>query len=217
MLDFSDARLKMVDNQLRAGGVSDHRLLAAMGEVRRELFVPAERRDLAYADLVHPLGNGRYLGAPAPFAQVVQLAEVGHSDHVLVIGAGAGYGAAVLARIAVEVSGLEADAALASTAQANLAAEGAGQVRIVVGGFDGTSLVNRRFDAIIVEGTVDREPIHLFALLNDGGRLVALVQANGPATAMLYVKSGDEVTARSAFNASLPPLPSVSQPEVFAF
>ena len=97
MVDFAAARRKMVDNQLRTNNITDHRLLGAMGEVRREAFLPADRHALAYSDVVHGLGGDRFLGAPAPFAQLVQLAEVSAEDHVLDVGAGTGYGTAVLA------------------------------------------------------------------------------------------------------------------------
>jgi protein-L-isoaspartate(D-aspartate) O-methyltransferase len=216
MLDYSDARLKMVDNQLRPGAVSDHRLLAAMGEVPRELFVPTERQALAYADLVHPVANGRFLAAPTPFARLVQLAEIKHSDHVLVVGAGVGYGVAVISHLAAEVAGLEVDPALAAIAESNLARAGV-RASIAVGEFDAASLLHLRFDAIVVEGMVDAEPTHLFPLLSEGGRLVALVRGGGPATAIAYVKSGDEVTARSEFNASLPPLPVARATDEFRF
>ena len=90
MADYANARLKMVDNQLRTSGVMDHRILTAMGAVRREAFLPADREALAYADVSHPLGGGRYLGAPAPFARLLQLAEITATDRALDVGAGTG-------------------------------------------------------------------------------------------------------------------------------
>lgn len=214
MADFAAARLKMVDNQLRTSAVNDHRVLAAMGEVPRERFVPAERQALAYADVAHALGADRYLGPPAPFAKLVQLAEIKHTDRVLDVGAGTGYDTAVLARLGAEVTGLEADAALAQQASANLA--GVGNAHIVVGPLDGSGL-SENYDVIVVSGAIDAEPMQFFSRLNDGGRLVALVRSAGPAVAMVYVRAGDEVTARSEFNTSLPPLARVKRADTFTF
>jgi protein-L-isoaspartate(D-aspartate) O-methyltransferase len=217
MADFAAARLRMVDNQLRTSAVSDHRLLTAMGDVPRELFVPAARRELAYADVVHALGGDRFLGAPAPFARLVQLAEIEHTDTILDIGAGTGYGTGVLARLGAEVTGLEADAALAEAARGNLATLGVQNARVEAGPLDGSGLGRAQFDVIMIEGALDAEPAALFEHLAEGGRLVALVQAGGPAVAMVYVRSGGEVTARSEFNTTLPPLARIARGDTFAF
>lgn len=217
MADFATARLRMVDNQLRTSTVTDHRLLSAMGEVPREAFLPADREALAYADVVHALGGDRYLGAPAPFARLVQLAEIAATDHVLDVGAGTGYSTAVLSRLAAEVTGLEPDPELADKARANLAAIGVANATIAVGGFDGSSLPVDHFDAIVVEGTLRAEPTSLFHLLRDGGRLVALISADGPSVAHVFVKSGGEVAGRSEFNTTLPPLAAEPRAENFVF
>jgi protein-L-isoaspartate(D-aspartate) O-methyltransferase len=217
MVDFAAARLKMVDNQLRTTNITDHRILAAMGEVPREAFLPAAQGELAYADVVHPLGGGRFLPPPAPFARLVQLAEISASDRVLDVGAGTGYGTAVLARLGAEVVGIEPDAELARKAEANLTAAGVGNATIDTGGFDGASLQRDHFDVIIVEGGLDGEPTHLFGLLRDGGRLVALISNGGPGVAHVFVRSGDEVAGRSEFNTTLPPLAAAPRPETFVF
>lgn len=215
MADFAAARLKMVDNQLRTSGVTDHRLLTAMGEVPREAFLPVERASLAYADVVHALAGDRFLAAPAPFARLVQLAEVTHRDSILDVGAGAGYSTAVLARLGNEATGLEADAGLAKAAQANLA--GVANAKVVHGAFDGAGLPPDSFDVIIIEGTVRAEPTELFGLLRDGGRLVALIGADGPAVANVFVKSGGEVAGRGEFNTSMPALVAAPRVEAFVF
>lgn len=217
MADFATARLRMVDNQLRTSTVTDHRLLAAMGEIRRETFLPADREALAYADVAHPLGGGRFLAAPAPFARLVQLAEIVHTDRVLDVGSGTGYSTAVLARLANEVDGLEPDRELAEKARTNLAEAGIANARIVVGPFDGAGLAHDHFDVIVIEGALASEPTSLFPLLRDGGRLVALIAVNGPAVAQVFVRSGDEVAGRSEFNATLPPLTPAARVETFVF
>lgn len=217
MTDFVTARIRMVDNQLRTSNVTDHRILTAMGEVAREAFLPAEQAPLAYADVVHPLGEGRYLAPPAPFARLLQLAEIEHTDTVLDVGTGTGYSAAVLARLGAKVTALESAPGLADKARANLAAAGVANATVVTGAFDGASLPAGAFDVVIVEGTLDGEPTGLFRLLADGGRLVALIGRGGAAVAHVFVRSGDEVAGRSEFNTTLPPLATAPAVEAFVF
>lgn len=217
MADYANARLKMVDNQLRTSGVMDHRILSAMGAVHREAFLPADREALAYADVSHPLGGGRYLGAPAPFAKLLQLAEIAATDRVLDVGAGTGYSTAVLARLAASATGLEMDAGLADKARANLEATGVANAEVAVGSFDGAGLPRDHFDVIVVEGAVAAEPTPLFHLLREGGRLVALVAGAGPAVAHIFVKSAGEVAGRSEFNTTLPPLAEAPRLDTFVF
>lgn len=207
MTDFDRARKLMVDNQLRTSGITDHRLLAAMGEVPRELFVPEVRRGLAYIDEAIGVGSGRKLGAPAPFAKLVQLAEIGHSDHVLDLGCGTGYSAAVLARLAGSVVAVESDASLAATARSTLASLGEGKVNVVEGALESAGKSKGPYDVIVIEGVVEAVADALFAQLKPEGRLVALVADSGrPPVAHLFARSGKGIASRAAFDARLPPL-----------
>jgi len=218
MTDFAAARRKMVDNQLRTTGTTDRRLLAAIGTVPREAFVPEERRAVAYSDMVQPLGGGRGLATPADFAKLAQLAEIRHSDRVLDVGPGTGYSTAVFSLVAAEVVALEADAGLAAEARHILADLGYGNVRVVQAASDGSARLEGLFDAILIEGVLDAEPTAFFGALADGGRLVALVRKAGSApVAHIYVRSGDEVAGRTEFNAHLPPLDTAPRSETFVF
>jgi protein-L-isoaspartate(D-aspartate) O-methyltransferase len=217
MIDFAHARTQMVENQLRTVGVSDKRLLAAMMTVPREHFVAAAQKPIAYTDVVQPIGVGRFLAAPAPFARLVQLAEITEDDAVLDVGAGTGYSTAVLAAVAHEVTALESDPILADIARRNLTELGIANVRLVDAPLDGSYAPGRLFDAIIIEGAVDREPSAFFPLLAEGGRMVALVRHGSVSTAHLYVRAGTEVAGRAEFNAALPPLPLTPRPQAFVF
>src|SRR5689334_4220778 len=98
MIDFERARRVMVDNQLRTSGITDHRLLAAMGDVPRERFVSGPRHTLAYIDEAQPVSATRKMAAPAAFARLVQLAQVEHTERVLDLGRRSAYSTALLAR-----------------------------------------------------------------------------------------------------------------------
>lgn len=217
MTDFEYARRTMVDNQLRTSGITDRRILSAMGDVPREAFVPEPRRSLAYIDEAHvlPGPTGRAIPAPAPFAQLLQLAAIDHTDRLLDVGTGTGYSAAVMARLAAEVTALESDAALVAAARENLA--GIGTVTVVQGAlFDGAPN-HGRFDVILLEGAVARVPDSLLSQLKEGGRLVALVRSGASAAANVFVRNGDEFAPRVGFNATMPPLVREPQAEGFVF
>ena len=219
MTDFLRARRAMVDNQLRTSGITDRRILAAMGELPREAFVPEARRGLAYVDVSHvlPGPTGRSLAAPAAFARLLQLADVRTGDRVLDVGAGTGYSAAVLGRLAREVVGVEDDADLVAEARETLARLGVDNVRIEQAPMEAGAPAQGPYDVIVLEGAV---PDVFEALLNqlaEGGRLAAIVQTNAAPAAHLYVRSGNEFAARPAFNLGLPPLSREPRARAFAF
>lgn len=199
MIDFAQARSTMVDTQVATSSVTDRRLLAALRTVPRERFVPEHLRPLAYIDRDITVAGGRVLSAPAPFARLVQLAAIEEGDKVLDAGCATGYSSAVLARLAGEVVALETDSTLAATARANLAAEGLDAIAVVEGHMQAAA--EAPFDVVVVEDVVAGMPPHLLALLREGGRLVALVSANGaPPVAHLFLKQGDKVTGQAAFD-----------------
>jgi protein-L-isoaspartate(D-aspartate) O-methyltransferase len=217
MADFETARRRMVDNQLRTSNVTDRRILTAFEEVPRERFVPEARQALAYGDAEHNLGGGRVLASPAPFAKLIQLAEIQHTDSILDVGAGTGYSTAVLGRLGASVTGLESDPALVAKAHQLFGNTFVGTGSVVQGPLDGSSLAADAYDVIVVEGAIDSAPVTLFRLLKDGGRLVALLRRNGAGVAHVYVKSGSEVATRAEFNTALPPLAAAPREENFVF
>ena len=221
MEDFADARRKMVDSQLRTEGVTDHAILAAMGVVPREVFVPARQRALAYLDMDIPLRDGsgiqRYLISAAPLARLLQLADLGPADRVLVVGAGTGYAAAVLSRLAAGVVVLESDPALSMQAARNLSDLDIPNVDLAVGPLDAGWPAGGPYDIIVIDGAIETTPETLLDQLKEGGRMVAVIGYGRTGTATLFAKSGGRVGRRPAFDASLPPLPGFRKPEVFVF
>lgn len=217
MTDFNRARRLMVDNQLRTAGITDRRVLAAMGDVPREQFVPEVRRPLAYIDEPIAVGGARKLGAPAPFAKLIQLAEVDGTDHVLDLGCGTGYSAAVLGRLGASVVAVESESALAASARSTLSALGASNVTVVEGALETAGRAKGPYDVIVIEGAVDEVPDALLAQLKPEGRLVALIaEAGRPAVAHLFARAGKGIASRAVFNAQLPPL-AARQDDGFVF
>ena len=222
MTDFSELRVKMVDGQLRTTDVTNLRLLSAMLEVPREAFVPESRRALAYIDeniLISDQGaqTARYLMKPSPLGKLIQLAEVGPRDKVLDVGAGTGYAAAVLSRLARSVVALECDDSLADKAAATLAGLGCENVSVVRGPLPAGYKEGAPYDALLVGGSVDELPETLIEQLAEGGRLVVVEGRGNAASARIYLKSNGIATGRRVFNAAVKPLPGFERAPAFEF
>ncbi len=223
MDDFTAQRTKMVDNQLRTQNVTDYDVLAAMSAVPRERFLPPAGRALAYIDsdlLVTAAGADgprRYMMEPAPLARLIQLAEVGKADFVLVVGCGTGYAAAVLARLANAVVALEQDAELAGQASETLTELEVDNVAVVTGPLEAGYPSEAPYDVIFVEGAVEVVPAALLDQLKDGGRLVAVVGYGRSAAATVFRRSGGDIGSRVAFDADVQPLPGFRRQKAFVF
>ncbi len=162
----------MVAEQLRGRDVTDERVLAAMAHVPRELFVPRELADHAYEDAALPIGWGATISQPYMVARICEALALQGREHVLDVGTGSGYQAAVLAELAAEVDTIERVPELAAQARANLDAAGYASVRVHVG--DGTLGVpgHAPFDAIAVGAAAPELPQTLYGQLEERGRLV---------------------------------------------
>jgi protein-L-isoaspartate(D-aspartate) O-methyltransferase len=165
----------MVERQLRRRGIADERVLTAMGEVPRELFLPEAERERAYADSALPIGAEQTISQPWIVAAICQALELEGSELVLEVGTGSGYSAAVLARLAAHVVSIERHEPLSRAAGAVLGALDVNNVELVVG--DGSLGVPERvpFDAIAVHATAPAAPATLIEQLADDGRLVVPV------------------------------------------
>lgn len=222
-VDFQELRVKMVDGQVRTTDVTDVAILSAMLEVPREEFVPEGRRVLAYIDEDIDLSTfvqgtaRRFLMEPSPFARLLQLAKIDSGERVLDVGCGTGYSSAVLSRLADSVVALESDSGLAARAREMLAAQGCANVSVVEGPLAAGHAQNAPYGVIVVNGAVDEVSQALFDQLADGGRLVAVVGHGNAGRAMLYVKDGDVVSARRAFNAAVRPLEEFRRAPAFEF
>lgn len=193
MTDFAHLRERMVERQLRRRGISDERVLTAMGEVPREEFVPEQSRSRAYADSALPIGAEQTISQPWIVAAICQALELKGDERVLEVGSGSGYSAAVLSRLAAEVIGVERHEALAAGARQVLERIGAENVELLVG--DGSLGMPERapFEAIAVHATAPAAPQTLLAQLADGGRLVVPIAAEGADLLTAFRRAGAEL------------------------
>lgn len=202
-----EARRRMVAAQIQARGIDDPRVLDAMLRVPRERFVPPTHRAEAHADWALPLALGQTISQPFTVAFMADALQLTGDDRVLEIGAGSGYGAAVLSRLAREVHTIERHAPLAEQARRRLRELGYANVHVHVG--DGTLgyPAHAPYDAICVTAAAERLPPALAEQLADGGRIVApLGPLRGGQRLVRLTRHGDEWTREDLGAFSFVPL-----------
>ncbi len=170
--DYEAARNHMVAHQIRARGVRDERVLAAMQTVPRHLFVPASHRDAAYEDEPLPIGAGQTISQPYIVAAMTEALSLTGAERVLEVGAGSGYQAAILSRVAREVIAVESQTELIEPARRHLAELGYINARIEQGDGSAGWPEAAPYDAILVAAAAPAIPPPLIEQLADGGRLV---------------------------------------------
>jgi len=170
--DFTGERYQMVQEQLKARGVSDQRVLAAMKKVRRDEFVPANVKASSYTDQPLPIGYSQTISQPYIVAFMTEQVHPSPTDRVLEIGTGSGYQAAILAELAAEVYTIEIIEPLAKTAEATLQCLGYKNVHVKAGdGYKGWPEY-APFDAVIVTCAPDHVPQPLIDQMKEGGRMI---------------------------------------------
>lgn len=179
MIDFAALREEMVARQIEGRGIRSPRLLQAMRAVPREAFVSAGLADQAYDDTPLPIEAGQTISQPYIVALMIEAAAIAPGDRVLEIGAGSGYAAAVLGRVASEVIAIERHEALAELARARLARLGYDNVRIIVGDGSVGLAEEAPFEAILAAASGRHVPEALKGQLAVGGTLVMPVGPPG--------------------------------------
>jgi protein-L-isoaspartate(D-aspartate) O-methyltransferase len=221
MSGFSIARQKMVDGQVRPSDVTDLRIIDAMLAVPREAFVPRDKQALAYLDIDLDVSEGgserRCLIKPVVTAKMLQAAELKDTDNVLVVGCATGYAAAVVARLAGQVTATEVDPAMAARAKDVLAQLGIGNVTVRAADSSEGDAANAPYDVIMLNGATEVTPDRLYRQLRDGGRLVGVFATAQPPRAMIVTHSHDDFGTRALFDAAVPVLPGLGRVPAFVF
>jgi protein-L-isoaspartate(D-aspartate) O-methyltransferase len=223
MVDFEQARRAMVDGQVRTSDVTDLGLIAAMLEIPREAFVPQAQAALAYLDRdvviadATASGPARYLMKPMVLARLIQAADPSPRDSVLVIGAGSGYAAAVMSRLAGKVVALEEDESLCQQARSVLPALASHNVTVIHGPLADGAPAAGPYDVILIDGGAEIVPDLLCGQLTRGGRLVAVVSSGPLGKAKLFQPVNGKCSGRELFDANAPVLPGFSLAPAFVF
>ena len=216
-MDIEQARFNMVEQQIRTWEVLDQDVLDLLFAVRREDFVPAAYKLLAFADLEIPLGDGEKMWAPKMEARVIQELKLTPGESVLEIGTGSGYLTALLARLGARVTSVEINSRFSADARAKLARAQIDSVELAIG--DGArGWGNETYDAIVLTGSTPVLPDTFARQLNPGGRLFAVVGETPVMMAQVgrWIAPG-ALTKRILFETMLEPLTNAVTPAHFEF
>lgn len=214
-MNVEQARFNMVEQQIRPWEVLDPRILDLIGSMPREEFVPAQYRDLAFADIMMPLGHGQVMLEPKVEARLLQALAIEPSDAVLEIGTGSGYFAALLAKLGKHVYSVDIFPDFAENAQCALVRHGISNVTLETG--DAVAGWNRHapYDVIAITGSLPVLPEVFLHSLKPGGRLVAIVGEAPVMEAVLVTRAGEgaQWARESLFETGVPPLLNATRPQ----
>jgi len=216
-MNVEQARFNMIEQQIRPWDVLDPDVLELLALVRREDFVPAQHRALAFVDTEVPLPNGQSMLAPKVEARLLQELALQRHERALEVGAGSGYMAALLAHRAQHVTTLEIDPELAQLAADNLKKAWISNVTVLNADASRVVPEGGPFDAIVLSGSVAELPRMLLAQLKDGGRLVGVVGQLPIMRAVLVTRSGDGFATVELFDMVAPRLKGFGEPPRFVF
>jgi protein-L-isoaspartate(D-aspartate) O-methyltransferase len=214
-MNLEAARTQMLGQQLRAWEVLDERALRAVQETPRELFVPAEYRDWAFADLEIPLGHGQTMLAPKVEGRILQALQVEPIDDVLLVGTGSGYLTACLASLAKHVTTIDIFPEFVTAARQKFAAQRLANIETIVG--DALTLsYESKFDAVAVTASAPELPPQFVRMLKPQGRLFVVVgRAPAMEAELITMQPSGETVAEGLFETVLTPLVNAAQPEPF--
>lgn len=221
-MNIEQARFNMIEQQIRTWDVLDPEVLSLLLVVRREAFVPAAFKSLAFVDTEIPLPGGENMLAPKFEARILQEAAVKKHEHVLEIGAGSGYMAALLAHRARHVTTVEINPELKVLAQRNLADYGVTNVDVVLGngarGWEGSGSNSAPYDVIVISGSLPMLPEAFLKQVKVGGRILAVI-GEAPVMSAEMVTRTSEVGYDTVklFETSIKPLRDAFTPSHFKF
>jgi len=217
-MDYTAARLNMVESQIRTNRVIDPAVTSALAQVPRELFVPKPMRGFAYVDDDLDVGGGRFIVEPLVLARLLIGAAIKPTDVVLNIGDATGYATAVISKVAQTVVTLECDGEWAGRATQALNDLGIDNAAVVQGALEAGYPAQAPYDVILFSGAVTEVPSAICRQLADGGRLVSVVHtAPGVGKGTLIVRVGDTYGRRVLFDAATPLLPGFQPKPKFVF
>ncbi len=217
-MNLEQARFNMVEQQIRTWEVLDQDVLNLLYVIRREEFVPAACRDLAFCDLEIPIGDGERMWQPKLEARVVQELSVRKSDRVLEVGTGTGYLTALLAQRAQQVFSVEINPALKAMGEKALKAHGIDNVTVELGDAAQGWEKHGPYNVIVLTGSTPVLPQALLNQLKPGGRLFAIVgDAPVMAARLVTCSAAGSYASIDLFETCFPPLLNALQPKRFEF
>ncbi len=221
-MNIEQARFNMIEQQIRPWDVLDQDVLELLLVVKRENFVPAEHRSLAFMDTEIPLPCGQSMFTPKIEARILQEVAPQKHENVLEIGAGSGYMAALLAHKARHVTSVEIEPELKALAEKNLAADGITNVKVELGdgarGWAGSGADGAPYDVIVISGALPVLPEAFLQQIKIGGRILAIIGAAPVMSAELVTRVSDNAyNTVKLFETIVKPLKNAAAPSHFRF
>ncbi len=217
-MNFEQARLNMIEQQIRPAEVLDQKVLDVIAATPREDFVPLNYRNLAFVDMMIPLGEGQVMWTPIMEGRMLQALALRSTDAVLEVGTGSGYTAAMLAKLGRCVTTVEINPVLAQRAQQNLNRHGGRDVTLEIGDASRDWESGAPYNAIVIGGSLPLMPDAYKRRLKIGGRLFAIVGDTPVMECILITRLGDNEWAQEAlFETDVPTLLNAPQPQRFIF
>lgn len=217
-MNFEQARLNMIEQQIRPAEVLDQKVLDVIAATPREDFVPLNYRNLAFVDMMIPLGEGQVMWTPIMEGRMLQALALRSTDAVLEVGTGSGYTAAMLAKLGRCVTTVEINPVLAQRAQQNLNRHGGRDVTLEIGDASRDWENGAPYNAIVIGGSLPLMPDAYKRRLKIGGRLFAIVGDTPVMECILITRLGDNEWAQEAlFETDVPALLNAPQPQRFIF
>jgi protein-L-isoaspartate(D-aspartate) O-methyltransferase len=215
-MNVAQARVNMVEQQIRTWEVLDQKVLDLMAQVPREDFVPAAYRNLAFADTCIPLPHGQTMMVPRVEARMLQVLQIEPGERVLEVGTGSGFVTALLARLAAHVTSIEIHDGLRRDALVKLEDHGIDNVELHTGDASRGWDRGAPYDVVAVTGSLPVLDQRFQASLAIGGRLFVIVGQEPAMEALLITRTSESQWAtESLFETVVPPLVGVEQPERF--
>jgi len=217
MTNFQQARIAMVDCQVRPSDVTRYTVIDAMLSVPREQFVPPQFRNVAYAGEHIPLGGSRVILDPRVTGKMLDALALTQDDLVLDVACGTGYIAALAGQMAEAVIALEADEDIAAQASEVLTGIEADNVVVHTGSLTDGADMHGPYDAVLIEGGVEVVPETILSQLKENGRIAAIFMDGNVGQCRLGRMSQGQVTWRRAFDATAPVLEGFAREKAFEF
>lgn len=215
MSDFSVNRRAMIDSQLRTNGVMAPAVIAAMGTVLRENYVPAAFRTTAYMDRSVAIAAGRVLNPPLSTGLILQEANVTADDRILLIGAGTGYLAALLDGKGTSLTVTEESAELMAKAQANLANQA--NLTLIAQPLTLGAAEHAPYSLVLIDGAIEALPQHIMDQIDEGGRIVTGVTDGAARRIASGYKRGGKIALRAFADTEIAALASFARAKEFVF
>lgn len=214
---MEQARFNMIEQQIRPWDVPDSRILNLLSVVKREQFVPPSRQPLAFMDMEIPLGHGALMWQPKIEARVLHELNIQPTERVLEVGTGSGYLAALLSRLAAQVTSVEIVPELNAQAAKSLAVHHFDNIKLEVGDA-ANSWGAEKYDVIVLTGSIPLAPKAYFQQLNPGGRVFAIVGDAPAMQAQVFTRLANDVfECKTLFETNVLPLQNATQPQRFIF